>query len=60
MNQLRVDNRDCEGMHVQMAHASVSLDKTNASADSAVFHTHTHRAVAMTAAKETVRIVPMG
>ena len=34
---------------MQMAHTSVALDKTNASADSAVFHTP--RAVAMNAAK---------
>ena len=39
INQLRVDNRDCERMQVQMAHTSVALDKTNASAYSAVFHT---------------------
>ena len=48
-NQLGVDNRDCERMHVQMAHSSVALDKTSASAVSAVFHTP--RAVAMNAAK---------
>ena len=47
VNQLRVDNRD--RMQVQMAHTSVALDKTNASADSAVFHTP--RAVAMNGAK---------
>ena len=34
---------------MQMAHTSVALDKTNASADSAVFHTP--RGVAMNAAK---------
>ena len=49
VNQLRVDSRDCERMQVQMAHTSVALDKANASAVSAVFHTP--RAVAMFAAK---------
>ena len=48
-NQLRVDNRDCERMHVQMSHTSVALGRTNARSDSAVFHTP--RAVAMNAAK---------
>ena len=48
-NQLIVDSRDCERMHVQVAHTSLALDKTNASADSAVFHAS--RAVAMNAAK---------
>ena len=38
-----------ERMQVQMAHTSVALDKTNVSADSAVFHTP--RAIAMNAAK---------
>ena len=39
-NQLRVDNRDCERMRVQMVHTSVAPDKSNASANNAVFHTH--------------------
>ena len=37
-NQLSVDKRDCERMRVQVAHSSVALNKSNASADSAVFH----------------------
>ena len=37
-NQPRVDNRECERMRVQMVHTSVALDKSNASANHAVFH----------------------
>ena len=48
-NQLSVDNRDCERMRVQMVHTSVALEKSNASASNAVFHTH--RTVARDAAK---------
>ena len=37
-NQLRVDNRDCKRTRVQIAHNSVARNKSNASADSEVFH----------------------
>ena len=48
-NQLRVDSRDCKRMRVQIAHTSVALNKSNASADSAGFHAL--RTVATDAAK---------
>ena len=38
-NQLGVDNRECERRRVQMVHTSVALNKSNASADNAVFRT---------------------
>ena len=38
-NQLRVANRDCERMRVQMVHTSVAFHLSNARANHAVFHT---------------------